>query len=626
MSKNLFFGLLLLLYLIVTLSVSPHFSYATISACSVSVSPTSVNTGSSAALTFNLANDDDTGNQIRYVKITSPSSNLTITNAAGPHTGEIIVGDSGSNVVMKLSGAIPSGDTADYTVDVTAGSTEASSASFSVQVTDASEGEDLVSCSGDTGVSIAESSSSSSSSTTTTITTTTSKAKTDSQPPKVSLSTNLVKPFKEVPFISGVASDDTGVVLVDYSLDGGGNWIPVTILTGTSVSFGFKPAVLDDGNYDIIARATDKVGNTTLSSQYTLIIDRLPPQVGMTVLSVGPQVFVPSTGGVLTTVAGLAQKITVSAIGGPTSLEVLAGEEKFNLEKNSESGLWSGVVKFASEGTYDLTTKSVDGAKNETIQKLAKVRVLAPGKVSYVGNAVNGAEVSVYIFEPTLGAFIFWDGVAYGQKNPQKTNETGDYSLYLPSGKYYMEARISAFVKLRSQIFTLSGASAINADFSAGILSTPFVFNEINVASTKGLSEVEAKSELIGKDFPFDTIDTGLTSLTTEGFKGENLKGKDIVSFVSTILPDTSSQIAILENLTDSINLVVVVPQESSSTVEIYKKRGHYNVDMLDDPDGKLVEPLSLRFLPVHFFVGVDEKIKSVKYGVLSKGELEIRE
>lgn len=439
--------------------------------------------------------------------------------------------------------------------------------------------------------------------------TTTTVSKKDATAPSFSLYTNLSKIYKTAPAISGKASDDTGITTVEYSTDEGVSWSFASVKNkgAKEVNFNFSLGVLDDGNYTFLVRAKDANGNVSESKSYTLVIDRLPPQVGTVVVSSGPQVISLSKEGLLVTVAGVEQKVTLSAVGGPTSLEVDTGQKKFNLQRNSESGLWSGFLKFDNPGLYEITTKSLDGAKNETVQTLAKVFVQEKGKISYSGKAVQGAEVSIYVFEPTLGEYIRWDGAAYGQFNPQKTDENGNYSLFLPSGRYYLEVKVLGFIKYRTQIFDLKVASPVNADLSSGILTIPFVAKEIKVNPTKSLpKETVSESNLVDQSFPID--------LSSKAY---------LVSVLTTWLPDSAQQAQILQNLNpDGFGVAVLVPQESESTVEIFKKRGRYNLDFLTDPDGKFVEPLFLRFLPVHFFLDKNGKIKNKVFGVLSQEEL----
>lgn len=582
------------------------------SSCSTSVSPTSLTSNSSGSLSFSINNTSPTN--IDWVKITSPSSNFTISSGeSGGWSAEV----SGSAVIFTLGSQDP-GTTATYTVNVTTGA-ETAAASWSVVVSDSGDGSAPTTCSGDTGVAISSGTSTTSSTTTPTPT----PVPKDTTAPTVSLSANLSRPYVSSPTLSGTASDSGGVASVEYSTDGEGSWIPAA-LKGKGekeATFSFSLGTLDDGNYTFLIRAKDSAGNVSESKEYTLIIDRLPPQVGTTIFSTGAQIISPTKKGAIVTVTGLEQKVTLSAIGGPITLEVLANlksqnsnvkstseiSKLFKFEKNAESRLWSGNIKFDSPGLYDLTTKSIDGAKNETIQSLTEVVVLDAGKVSYLGKPVIGAEISVHVFEPTLGGYILWDGAAYGQPNPQKTNENGNYSLFLPAGKYYLEAKFG-LIKLRSQIFELDNSSLVNANLSGSILSIPLIANEIKVKPTIGLPEdLKVEEKLVGQDFPDEEIASG---------------EKQVVSVLATWLPDTAQQIQILEDLPDDVKTTVLVPQESKATVEIYKKRGRYSLEMLADPDGKLVEPLALRFLPTHFFLDENAKIKMIRFGVLNKEEL----
>ena len=127
-------------------SLSARPSRAAISACSVSVSPQSLNTGESEGLVFNVTNNDDSSDSIRYIKITTPSSNFVITHITGPYESGFNINDTGSEVILKLSG-LPQGANGDYAITVTTGSNPASSASFGVQVSDTDAGDNLISCS-----------------------------------------------------------------------------------------------------------------------------------------------------------------------------------------------------------------------------------------------------------------------------------------------------------------------------------------------------------------------------------------------------------------------------------------------------------------------------------------------
>lgn len=151
----------------------------------------------------------------------------------------------------------------------------------------------------------------------------------DTTPPVPKMTTDFTQIFKSRPLIEGTVTDNTGVLLVEYSVDGGRNYLPVSSISNPeaeSTSYSFSPLGLLDGNYNVKVRATDIAGNVAETEVETLVFDRLPPQVGTTVVSIGPQILLPEAGGQIVTLPGLDQRITADAIGGPISIGLLAME------------------------------------------------------------------------------------------------------------------------------------------------------------------------------------------------------------------------------------------------------------------------------------------------------------
>jgi len=67
---------------------------------------------------------------------------------------------------------------------------------------------------------------------------------------------------------------------------------------------------------------------------------------------------------------------------------------------------------------------------------------------------------------------------------------------------------------------------------------------------------------------------------------------------------------------------VVIIPQESVSSVAIFRKRGGYSIPIIADPDGTLVDPLGIETVPTHIFVDRKGIIQDVRAGVFNKTEL----
>jgi hypothetical protein len=459
--------------------------------------------------------------------------------------------------------------------------------------------------------------------------------KPDTAPPRVTFSTKLTTPFVRAPEISGTATDPSGVSGLEYSLDDGRSWLPVDEMSrpgGNSTSFSFLPDNLLDDNYMVEVRATDGKGNKGITPAGTMVIDRLPPLVGGIILTLGPQVIRPLSDGSYGLTAGLDYRATASVIGGATGCTLSAnGGTLVDLRKNAENGLWSGVVRFTGPGDNLLTADCADGALNKTTRELFRVQVTRGGLVTDGKNPVAGGSLFVYMKDSATGRFILWNGASYGQQNPTPL-ENGAYRVYIPSGTYYIRLVSRGFRTFVSNIFTLSRASAVDADIvlirARALQVGPWLIPLPDFRQTKGdisfLFPGEpvngTTSPVIGKEFPDFSF---LNGTKTESVY--DLRGKPtLVTFLVPWLPETPAQMASLEELakSPSMNILVVMPQETVSRVSIFKKAGGYTVPVVADADGELIEPLSITSLPVHVFINRKGIITAVQTGVLNTGEL----
>jgi peroxiredoxin len=469
--------------------------------------------------------------------------------------------------------------------------------------------------------------------TTTSSPTPTSRPLVDTVAPVVNISTDFSKPFKIAPTINGKAIDggavNVGVVGVEYSLDNGKNWLPVDSIDNVgkkSVSFEFTPVGLDDGNYLIKMRAKDSTGNVGLSKTYTMVIDRLPPQVGGSLFTLGPMILKPDSSGNIYSIAGMEIKVILSAVGGPINMDLFFDLDKFSLVKNEESGLWSGLINTGKIGTFQLVTKSIDGAKNETERKLSKIVALKAGKIVDENNkAISKARIKIYTFEKSQNDFTLWESEPYMQTNPQESDENGEYRLILPPGKYYLEIEVRGKRKLRSEIFELQTATPINQDFN--LEKALFWGNwwaktvSMNIVSSQEVNSNEVKNDLVGKMIP----DFDLSNQNSE-FSSTSVLGKpSVMTFISSWEPQSSDQLLELDQFkseNDGVNVAAVVTQESVSKVDIFKKVGGYKIPIIADPDGILVVPLNLESLPTHIFLDRKGMIKDMYVGFLNKDSL----
>jgi len=470
------------------------------------------------------------------------------------------------------------------------------------------------------------------------------RSSTDKTPPNISISTKLSNPYKAAPTIEGSASDNTSLATIEYSLDAGKNWLPVdkTIGLGKKMAtFSFTPLNLNDGNYQMMARAIDTSGNIGRTVADTIVIDQLPPLTGGSVETVGPQVLEPNSSGTISIPVKMDEKVTLSAIGGPTSITVqgipVGGSQiskRFSLVKSTDTDLWSGTLNFDEPGSYKLVAHSADGAGNKVDKTLTSIYVAPAGLIVRAGtNKAVSADVTVYYLEPESNEWLVWDGASYNQQNPIATGAKGNFRLLLPAGKYYLEAKASGYRTLTSSSFVLKNptpiSTTLNMKTAGGLkigpirirwpeFSTPTV--NMNLAQDQ-LTKNLALNNLTGQTLPeFSAVDS-----TGSKVSPLDLLGKPtLITFITTWFPNTNQQLTVLSQLqkTKNINIEIIAPQQRPAEVSVYNDIAGYGLNWLADPESSLSNSLGFSSLPTHYFVDHKGVIKKIVTGVLTKQQL----
>jgi hypothetical protein len=461
----------------------------------------------------------------------------------------------------------------------------------------------------------------------------------DGQPPKISLITVLAASYKTAPAIAGTATDNAAVASVDYSTDGGKNWLPADTLSGAGtakVQFSFTPLLTSDGNYLIKARAIDNSGEVGTTPSQTLVIDLLPPIVGASVSTVGSQLLKTNTDGSVAVVQGVDQKITLDAIGGPSSITIEAtaaggqAPKAFTLKYSTETQLWSGNLTFSQPGTYTLRVNAVDGAKNTTSRELNKVVVQKTGVVkdSKSGKPLS-AELIIKYLDSETATWVVWDGSSYDQLNPIKTGVTGHYSLFLPAGKYYLKTKAEGYRSNTSRIFELKEPTAITGDISLskkpGFALGPLKFHmpvptwatsAIRTSAQTASPAPATQKSLPGFSLPLASGGKLLSST--------DLLGKPtILSYITTWSSASQDQLPILNSMLDPhINVYAIGSGESIAKLAVYSAIAHSDVPIVADTDNQLLQQMDVSSLPTHFFIDRHGIIQKIVTGVLSKKEL----
>lgn len=452
----------------------------------------------------------------------------------------------------------------------------------------------------------------------------------DNTSPVVKITTDVSKPVGEIPLIGGEATDDGGVQRVDYSTDGGKNWLPA-LLDGEpnrrGVAFTFTPQLTADDNYDIRARAFDFAGNVGYSPAAILVLDRLPPRAGGALLTVGPQVLRPASDGVIYASQGIDTKVTLSAVGGATTIDIIAPlpdsdriPHVFSLVKSVESGLWSGIMHFTEAGPYTLTVQARDGASNLTSRELATLLVVPGGQVRGSSGPLADATVELFYFEPTLEQFVRWHGEAFYQSNPQLTDASGHYHFLIPPGKYYARLSASGHATATTSIFSVDGSRPLIAD----VTLPPRAAWQLG-ALRLSLPQLRAASVTPTILPPTQTADAISQQLIGTSLSPiEPLGHPALITFMTEWSPDTPQQLSALSSLDQSAlgTAGVVMGDSNQARLASLRKRGAYLLPMVADSTGELFEQYHVSYVPTHVFVSPAGEIKRIIAGVLNAAEL----
>lgn len=726
----------LLVLLIFLLGIFSKNASAVVSSCTASVSPSSVVINTTREFTFSLINTST--QTINWIKITRPSSNFTFSgyNSIGGFT----IATSTDNVTLTGS-SLAAGVSTSYTLQIASGNSVASSADWTIQVSD-DGGSSTTSCSGNLGTAILASapdteapqiseltiseitsssvkitwntdenatsvidygttadygSTKSDSSlvtshsinidslsanttyhfntkstdstgnteefgdetfitakaglTSETVTITNTKTVTptptptpipDTTGPFVTVNTDFSAPFEQAPSISGSAYDASGISKIEYSTDNGKSWIPIRFdnVGDINIRFDIKPEGLEEDNYKVKFRSFDTKSNIGYSKTFDLVIDRLPPKVGGAMFFIGPQVIFPKENGSLNILQNIEHSIVFSAVGGPIKMELFAKDKKSGLSavaslRRSQAGLWTAKVKFETPGEYSLVVKAEDGAGKKSEKKFADINVVSTGKIldSKTGKTLEKAKVTVYLFHPKSKKYVLWDGKQYLQQNPIFSDKNGQFSLYLPAGKYYITVSKAGYISSVSEFFSLENPEVLNY----GIMLSPkpklsigpislylpdFFFKEsFFTLQNKNIENAENPHPLMGKEAP----DFSLKTVSAKNFNLVAKRGTPLIlTFVSSWSPPSLEQILVDNKLKPANGQIYLVDiQEPLSKISIFQKRGGYSLDFIVDSDGALVEPYGVNFLPMHFVLDRKGMVRKVINGVLNKEELE---
>jgi hypothetical protein len=466
---------------------------------------------------------------------------------------------------------------------------------------------------------------------------------TETVPPVIGATTPLTKVYKDAPTISGTATDNTGVALVEYSTDAGQDWLLAEKTSGLgtkAVSFSFTPKNLDDGNYQLLIRVSDTSRNQAVKVLGEIVIDRLPPNVGGSTVSIGSQIIRPDLDGTMHALAGVDERIVLSAVGGPLNITIEASAKKaagttvhsFVLARSPSTGLWTGALSFTDGGIFQLSVKAFDGAGNQTKRSIGTIYVSNKGKtISTRDGKSVAATVSVYSRDPETLSWQEWAADAYGQSNPLVSTSSTGYSLYLPAGTYYLKAEKPGYQKAVTQSFTLHTPGPVSSD----IPMKPA--HEISIAGKHiswphfGTAKITLNEKTGLASRASDPVPLRLPNFSLKQTDGHTVGLQDtfghptIISLVSSWSPASQDQLPILADIAAHYPELKVIPVSSGESLAhliAVSSIAGYSVPVATDTTNDFLNKLGASYLPTHYFVNKSGLITKRVVGVLSEAEL----
>lgn len=418
-------------------------------------------------------------------------------------------------------------------------------------------------------------------------------------------------------------SGTLAVARIEVTFDNGLTWFLAQI---SGNNFSVIQENLEDGNYPVRARAIDVSGESGQSNTQILLIDNLPPIIGGSAFSFGPQILSSDSEGFIRVSAETQITTALSTRGGVTKAEIKSDGETFPLNIIPGTNILTGNLIFNNPGVKDLIIIAEDGVGKKTERSVGTLLVEPVGKVTGQDEKqiIKNAVVSIYFFDKNSQTWVLWDGVSYGQTNPKKVEDNGNYSFMVPAGRYFIQTDAPGRRRAQSNIFDFTSTSILNANFkttpSLNILSNILPPDTLNILNKQ--AEKKLPNNILGNSAPNFKLPSISGLVTPDSFKGK----KTVFTFISTWAPESVIQTQILQKLNPKLSqdqkILGIALQETQSTTETFLKRGGYNFSVISDLDGYTAEDYKVGTLPYHVFIDTKGKIREISSGLLTESEI----
>ena len=127
------------------------------------------------------------------------------------------------------------------------------------------------------------------------------------------------------------------------------------------------------------------------------------------------------------------------------------------------------VAVFADKSISDLKTKLVVDPRGYVFCRGSSFLGLG----NKMEMRINGAKISVY--QKNNNEWKIWNSEEYFQKNPQVSNDSGEYAFYLPNGEYYLVVEKTGYKTVKTESFVVDNL-ILNKNIEIDLKVKPWVW------------------------------------------------------------------------------------------------------------------------------------------------------
>ncbi len=134
---------------------------------------------------------------------------------------------------------------------------------------------------------------------------------------------------------------------------------------------------------------------------------------------------------------------------------IIKTEQAYLLRLNEEKKVYEGAIRISEiPGTYSLIVVIIyESNRVEIITSEIVVESYGEIKEAKDKRPIPGALVTLWHYNAKEGKWEIWDGGKYDQKNPQLTNEKGEYGFMVPPDKYYLTIAKEGYFTKKTDVF-----------------------------------------------------------------------------------------------------------------------------------------------------------------------------